>query len=230
MVKLLVQKQTHVLDLLRVRDFSWPFSVNIVYEGDFDAMLEPHGIRLNLGEGHLSDLMSWKKRLNFWKYDKTPNTNLLKALGAKANDLVVDATLGFGDDSSFLLSRGVKVHCFERLPALYFAHKASSLLDEMDSTHLQINYGQAKDHISDVKSIFFDPMYDDGKSRKAASRKEMSFLHKKVGGDEDAISQGEILRNKCQRLVVKRPPKAPDLLANKNSSWKTKAVRFDLYL
>lgn len=231
MLRLLIEKDSCELDLFRIKEFDWPFPIHFIHEGDFDAVLSREGLRLRFdGFQQFSAPFSWSKRVEKWKRDRTINNNLLRALGVKKNDFVVDATLGFGDDSSFLLSQGLKLHCYERYAPLFFAHQSSLLLENDDNLPVEITFGEASQNVKKTKSIYFDPMYDDGKERKAASRKEMSFLHSKIGGDDDSQKQGEALRNLCDRLVVKRTPKAPDLLLNKNSSWKTKSVRFDLYL
>ena len=64
---------------------------------------------------------SWEKALQFWSresysFKKTP---LLKALGVKEGDHVVDATCGTGMDSAFLLHAGLQVTAYERFFPTY---------------------------------------------------------------------------------------------------------------
>ena len=74
-------------------------------------------------------------------------------------------------------------------------------------------------------------MYDDGSKRKAKTNKEMSLFHKLLKDTEDDSEKAaQLLREKTKRLVIKRAPKGELLLKGPNSQWKSKSVRFDLYL
>jgi hypothetical protein len=77
-------------------------------------------------------------------------------------------------------------------------------------------------------------MFDDGKSRKAKPKKKMEVFHSIVGADEDAYQEAKLLHSllegQLKRLVIKRSPRDGALLEKPNSTWESKAVRFDLYL
>jgi len=72
-------------------------------------------------------------------------------------------------------------------------------------------------------------MYN-GPESSALPRKEMRIFREVVGEDMDATAVAEGLRQKGQRLIIKRPPKAPVLLAGPSFQQAGKAVRFDVYL
>jgi 16S rRNA (guanine1516-N2)-methyltransferase len=79
--------------------------------------------------------------------------------------------------------------------------------------------------------VYLDPMYpDDGKA--ALPGKEMQILRDLTGGDEDADQLLQpALACARQRVVVKRPPKAP-WLAGMEPSMEVRStqLRFDVYL
>ena len=79
--------------------------------------------------------------------------------------------------------------------------------------------------------VYLDPMYpDDGKT--ALPAKEMQVIRELTGGDGDADALlGPALVCARQRVVVKRPAKAPWLAERKPSlEFKGTQARFDVYL
>lgn len=154
---------------------------------------------------------------------------ILKALGVGRGDKVIDATFGLGRDSCQLMSAGLQVMAFERVPELFFLAKASQLWEEIPEERLVLHFGSVREN-PDRLPIYFDPMFSDGSDRKALSGKGMQVFHELVGSDDDASSEAKRLRDLTDRLVIKRAPKAPQLLDGRNSDWTSKAVRFDLYL
>jgi len=187
----------------------------------------------DIGENPFS--LSWSKNLNFWSrenfsFKKSP---LLRALGARAGQWVVDATCGTGQDCAYLLSAGLKVRAYERFFPTYLLLKYSLLRESPNNLELFYgSYTDSPDHWD--CPVYYDPMFDDGTKRKAKSNKQMSLFHGLLKDQQDDSSQvAAKLLEKTGRLVVKRAPKGELLLAKAeglNAQWSSKAVRFDLYL
>ena len=177
-------------------------------------------------------IYSWDQQMRTWAGDRDVfqgKTGLIKALGLKKEDRVFDATMGLGKDTTQLLSFGANVIAHERVPEVFFMGRASQLFEGFLQDKLCLRFGALLQNPENLP-IYFDPMFDDGSKRKAKAHKGMSAFHKLVGGDEDACEEAKRLRAMTSRLVIKRPSKKQALLGNVNSSWKGKAVSFDLYL
>jgi hypothetical protein len=214
----------------KLLEHEWPFKiVKSKNHEDALALIIDGVLHLMAENGQNPIPFSWTEKLNKWKHDKTISNNLKKALGASAQDIVIDATVGFGQDTSYLLHYGLNVIGFERVPLLYFLQKGSLILCP-EKINLELVFGMASDSEYRDLPIYFDPMFDNGSKRKAKAKKSMSILHKIIGADEDAVSEAEKLRSISSRLVIKKSPRDPELLKGRNSSWESKAVRFDLYL
>jgi len=68
------------------------------------------------------------------------------------------------------------------------------------------------------------------KKKSALPRKEMRIFRKWVGEDLDALDLLQAaLRSSAERVVVKRPIKAPALQEGVIHSFEGKTVRYDLY-
>lgn len=216
----------------RLLEHNWPFTIKVIKQShSHDALItiSEGELYLEAGNGQRPILFSWDEKMSKWSKDRNICHNLRKSLGVQTNDFVIDATVGFGQDTSYLLYMGLNVIGFERVPFLYFLHKSALILSDK-VIKLELIFGQASD--SDYRNIpiYFDPMFDDGSKRRAQAKKSMSFLHKVIGIDKDAVVEAKKLRFMSSRLVIKKSPRDPHLIENCNSSWKSKAVRFDLYL
>jgi hypothetical protein len=217
--------------LSKLKSFSWSYEVVFSDKSDthYDANLVDDELFLILPAGQKDVSFSWGHKMIKWSHDKSISNNLMRALKVKSGDSVIDATMGFGVDTSYLLFHGLKVLGFERHPLLHFLLQGSALLNSRPLS-LSLIYGEAAHHIESALPVYFDPMFDGGNDRKAASKKEMTFLHQMIGASEDAFDQATKLRSLSSRLVIKRSPRMNELLPNRNSCWESKAVRFDLYL
>ncbi len=153
---------------------------------------------------------------------------------------LLDANAGLGRDGYTLAALGASVTLVERNP---------SIVELLRNAHQRVladpqteAIGQRIEIIaSDARAVFggerhwdvvyLDPMYpDDGKA--ALPSKEMQILRDLTGGDEDAdLLLEPALACARQRVVVKRPLKAPWLGGIEPSmSLRSTQLRFDVYL
>jgi len=153
---------------------------------------------------------------------------------------VLDATAGLGRDGYTLAALGAHVTLAERnvsvMELLRDAHRRAldnpaqaGIAARIDLLALDANMAFAGPRRWDV--IYLDPMYpDDGK--RALPSKEMQILRDLTGGDDDADALLQpALAAARQRVVVKRPSKAPWLGGREPSmSLSSTQLRFDVYL
>lgn len=166
------------------------------------------------------------------------NELVAKALGlAKGNTRVLDLSVGLAVDSVFLSQLGFQVTGVERSPVLYallseaFARTTKSELKDYKlilSDSLQ--YLRENGATLGVDAIYFDPMYPH-KKKSALPKQEMVVFRDLVGHDDDAAEVlKEALKCPVQRVVVKRPMHAEELLPGVRHSYEGKVVRYDTYV
>ena len=171
---------------------------------------------------------------------------LAKAIGLQKQPRlhVLDATAGLGRDGYTLAALGATVTLVERSHALVRLlqdAQARALADEASRSiaeRLTILEAVSHDLLASAAAdsagwdvVYLDPMYpDDGKT--ALPAKEMQVIRELTGGDGDADALlGPALVCARQRVVVKRPAKAPWLAERKPSlEFKGTQARFDVYL
>ncbi|MEX0870680.1 MAG: class I SAM-dependent methyltransferase [Aquisalimonadaceae bacterium] len=168
-----------------------------------------------------------------------------RAVGARhgRRPTVVDATAGLGGDASVLAAIGCRVTMVERAPVV-----AALLRDGLRRRHEQAApdgpYGQLTLVEADAAEwlaqlpvterpdvVYLDPMYPDtGKT--ARSRKEMQLLQALLGEEpEPEALLNAALGTARNRVVVKRPRKAPALGGREPSHViGGKSTRFDVYM
>ncbi|HIJ84214.1 MAG TPA: class I SAM-dependent methyltransferase [Magnetococcales bacterium] len=165
-------------------------------------------------------------------------------LGKIPSPNVLDATAGLGQDSFLLAFHGCRVQLFERSPIV-----AALLEDGMQRalTHPQtqtIVQQRMQLHMADADAfmqhppngprtdcVYLDPMFTKS-NHSALAKKEMQMLRLLVGQDEDAprLLQTAIAYGR-QRIVVKRPLKAPPLEGPApHFSIQGTTIRYDVYL
>ena len=171
------------------------------------------------------------------------NELMAKALGLKLGfNRVLDLTAGLAQDSVFMRCLGFEVEACERNPWIYLmlamAHqKALESREHLELfKNIRFYFYDGKEILEkfsgnkDKTAVYIDPMYPE-KKKDALPRKEMQIFRDLVGEDEDSeILVDLALKQGYQRVVVKRPLKAPPLRLGPQHSFKGKAVRFDLYL
>lgn len=179
---------------------------------------------------------------------------LFRALGvarAKDGDIthVVDATAGFGRDAARMIFAGYRVTAVERHPIV-----AALLQNGLERAWAEPEWGDVfREQLRLVTGdaaevgpalvaageridvIYLDPMFPERKKR-AQVKKEMQLLQRLHGAqttrpsaDERALL--ELSRDiATKRVVVKRPPQAPQLAAGVTHCIQGDTVRYDVYL
>ncbi|MGB0452446.1 MAG: class I SAM-dependent methyltransferase [Bacteriovoracaceae bacterium] len=181
----------------------------------------------------------------------TSNNPLRKALGKAPYRQVYDLTLGGGIDSLFLwsylenLSRQQKnVHkliSYERNENVFkrFLKVIQELILNQEYQKEYLNswdliHGNAMEDDQfrpDQNDIlYYDPMFQDIRSKSTPS-KTIQWIKDEVGEDRDQVEFAEfLLGSNAGKLIIKRHPKAPELLKIKPTSIiEAKLVRFDVY-
>jgi 16S rRNA (guanine1516-N2)-methyltransferase len=177
------------------------------------------------------------------------NQPLAKALGLRSLDpekapYVFDATAGLGVDALMIAALGCRVRSVERSP---FVHalladgfrrfKTASAMTEV-SSRLSFERGEAREVLASLTDeerpdvVYLDPMYpEEGRSKSALPKKGMQMFRRLIGDDFDAAEVLEVALEKARdRVVVKRPLKAPALLKNPAHTFAGKTARYDMYL
>jgi 16S rRNA (guanine1516-N2)-methyltransferase len=173
------------------------------------------------------------------------NELLGKAIGLtkKPGLQVLDATAGLGRDAFILADLGCAVTLCERNNLL--AHMLASGLKSAalsgdhwlaDSAHrMQLQSCDAvtlqPSALENIEVIYMDPMFPI-RDKSASVKKEMALLHHILGSADDADTLlSWALQQPVARIVVKRPPRAPQLLGRQPSHHISgKAVRYDVYV
>jgi 16S rRNA (guanine1516-N2)-methyltransferase len=167
-----------------------------------------------------------------------------RACGLKggATPHVLDATAGLGRDAFVLAALGCRVDMIERSPV------AAALLED------GLTRARASQEVADIAGrmslyrgdtvtllqhwdverpdvIYLDPMFPEGKTKSALSKKEMQAFQHVIGADMDADALLAPAREMAiSRVAVKRPRHAPWLAGEKPSfSIEGDSVRYDCY-
>ncbi|MCK8516682.1 class I SAM-dependent methyltransferase [Methylonatrum kenyense] len=170
---------------------------------------------------------------------------LVRAVGATKGrrPTVVDATAGLGGDSLILAWAGCAVTLVERSPIVVALltdalERVRHTAPDNPAAELRLVEADARDWLAGLAEtdrpdvVYLDPMYPE-RGAAAAARKEMQRLKQLLGSDEDAAP--ELLRvaraAARQRVVIKRPRKAPLLAGSKPSHQISgRSTRFDVYM
>jgi len=187
-----------------------------------------------LGKLHLDFI---EDRVNYSRQSHLGKNELIaKAVGlSRGVQRVFDATLGLAEDAWFFLRLRVPVVGCERSPVVYLLLKDAVRRARLVFPELpfHIHYADAKavlrSHPDEFPVVYMDPMFPE-KKKSALPRKEMRIFRKWVGDDGDITELFETaMEHATERVVVKRPNKAPDLADGVVHSFKGKTVRYDLY-
>lgn len=211
-------------------DFSWIAKIDM--SNDVPVIFDKLNNKFSI------DFVRNKK--NYAKAKTSIKTELIsKSLGAGKRGLrLLDLSAGLGIDAVFLAQLGYSVIGLERNPLIYLALNEALLQKATNGlapkkTGLKFVFAEALNYLKEIEIkediIYFDPMFPE-KIKSALPRQEMVFFRNLVGDDEDAteVLAAALRVRGIKRVVVKRPIKAPALLAP-TASIKGKLVRFDLY-
>lgn len=171
---------------------------------------------------------------------------IAKAIGLKQGKTpsVLDVTAGLARDAYILATLGCRMTLVERSPVLSLLiedginrglhnEQSAEILLEHFNLHKQdaINYLKDIDEDQRPDIIYLDPMYPERK-KSALVKKDMQILQRLLGKDENSETLLETALNYAgERVVVKRPVRAPTLTEKKPAtSIYSKKTRFDIYL
>ena len=166
-------------------------------------------------------------------------------VGKKPQLRVLDATAGLGRDSFVLADLGCDVILCERDPVIVellrcgmntATARGDQWLVEV-LARMRLHPGDAR-HLAagdrqGVDVIYLDPMFPQ-RDKSAAVKKEMALFQLLLDSGAAAQDAGELLlwalQQDVARVVVKRPPRAPNLAQQQPSHCISgKAVRYDVY-
>ncbi len=194
------------------------------------------GTHLNLGPLHLDfNQGALSQRL---EKASIRNEALARAVGLhkKRDAHICDATAGIGREGCLLAALGAQITLVERSPIMVALLKDA--LERCEAPWREGVHLVAADSVDFLNTtlaefdvIYLDPMFE-VHSHKAQVKKEMQYLQALMGPQEDgdALFRVALSRNPW-RIVVKRPLKAPSLLAQKpDFCLKLKTYRFDVYV
>lgn len=167
-------------------------------------------------------------------------------VGKKQALQVLDATAGLGRDGFVLADLGCEVTLCERNPVIVELLRAGiNMATERGDPWLQAALKRmrllpgdarhlAPDCLHNVSVIYLDPMFPQ-RHKSAAIKKEMAVFQMLLGNAATDQDADELLlwalQQSVARVVVKRPPSAPNLAQRPPSHCISgKAVRYDVYV
>lgn len=201
--------------------------------GETDAWLEVDGTEVRVSFD--SATMRHRRRGGH-------NELLGRAVGVRASHKprVWDATAGMGRDAFVLADLGCNVMLNERIPVLaWLLNEAVSAASVSAHRHVReaavrmaVSAGDScRSAVPSDAVLYLDPMFPERK-KVAAVKKEAVMLQRLVGGHHDAEQLWAwAWAQPVERIVVKRPLRAPVLGAQRPShTLSGKSVRFDVFV
>ncbi len=165
----------------------------------------------------------------------TRRTSLLaRAVGGRRGDLVVDATAGLGQDAAELAHLGLRVIACERHPILALMLREATGSEEAP---FQVHEGDATELLPILAArerphaVYLDPMFAMDGLRARAGKAAQVLQH--LCGTGSAEQDRALLAAAwpwTDRVVVKRPLRAPTIADGVSFHLAGKAIRFDVYL
>lgn len=167
---------------------------------------------------------------------------LVRAIGRRAKT-VLDATAGWGADAAHLARAGYAVIAVEKHPVvaalLVYAHarcRDEALRERLSIIHDDsITYLEAAANCPRPDVVYLDPMYPPS-AKSAAAKKPLTILRMLAAptdttdpADDCEPLFAQALRRATQRVVIKRPRRAPPLYPGRSGEIGGKLVRFDIY-
>ncbi len=203
----------------------------IAAEVDPDGRMELIAVGEQAGHGASVDF----RRVTLRGISSQP---LVRACGDRGR--LLDATAGLGGDSWILAAAGFSVTAVERSPLVFRVlsdgvdrAKADSRLLAIAS-RIELRQANAWDVLQSSSeswaTIYLDPMYPP-KPGSALAPKPIRLVRDAVGDDLDSSALFlAAVAAKWDRIVVKRPHHAEPLYAEPDVVFKSKLVRYDVYV
>ena len=170
------------------------------------------------------------------------NELLGRAVGVK-NDrhpIVFDATGGLGRDAFVLADLGCRVTLCEQTPALAWLLQDAILCAQVSrheavrdaAGRMTVHAGNSEaQSLGAATVIYIDPMFPERKKAAAVKKEAMMLQYLSASNDGGASLMNWASQQAVDRIVVKRPVKAPVLGERKASfSLSGKSVRFDVFV
>lgn len=166
---------------------------------------------------------------------------LAQAIGRKTRT-VVDATTGWAQDSLHIFRMGYDLSCIERSPVmLELLADAFLRLEQLDWVQRlalptpELMAGNAIDILSQLTDapdcIYIDPMFPSKRKKSALPKKSMLILRDLLGDDLDREALFEAaLQATTKKVVIKSPDYALPLGGKPAESFKSKLLRYDVYI
>lgn len=175
------------------------------------------------------------------RHDRLGRELLVKAARVRGIDgpTAVDCTAGLGEDSLLLAAAGFRVTLFERdktilallADALERAAADPQLADIV--ARMELVGGDSIEGLASLgftpDVVYLDPMFP-GRTKSAAVKKKFQLLHhlEQPCEEEEVLVQAALAAHP-RKVVIKRPPKGPELAGVKPSyTVSGKAVRYDV--
>jgi len=165
-----------------------------------------------------------------------PKKDLLsRALGYRGQDayLVVDGTLGMGQDSLHILSLGCRVVAYEINPFIHFF--VQQALDKQPdlAEKWQLQCGDITKNLdqlpANVDCLYLDPMFENAKKKSAPKKKMLLLRELATERDPDELV-AKAIQSSVKRVVVKRPMDGDHLVQKPTSILPGSLIRFDVYV
>ena len=181
------------------------------------------------------------------QYGGGKGQDFAKALGLRKfpDATIIDATAGLGGDAFVMATLGCQVTMLERNPvvqillddALRRADQSTDSEVQEIAQRMRLVQMSALEYLETLRPedypqlIYLDPMFPE-RGKSAMVKKEMRVFQELVGDDDDSAELLPVARRRAmERIIVKRPVRAP-LLADSEPDFQIsgKTVRYDVYL
>lgn len=166
---------------------------------------------------------------------------LAQAIGRKTKT-VIDATTGWGQDSLHIFRMGYELSCIERSPVMlelltdaFLRLEQLDWVKKLDLSAPKLITGNAIDILPELTTapdcIYIDPMFPAKRKKSALPKKSMLILRDLLGDDidKDALFEAA-LQATAKKVVVKSPDYASPLGGKPTESFKSKLLRYDVYV
>ncbi len=173
---------------------------------------------------------------------RPPIRRAMAALGS-ACPAVLDATGALLRDAALFASWGCAVVAVERVPAIYLLAADGLRRAAADpalaalAARMRVVLGDAVDVLRGLGEadrpdvIYLDPMYPEARRKAALPSKELQLVRALAGEDDTGAELLAVARQTARdRVVVKRPLRAPPLGAAPTATFEGETTRFDMYL